>query len=76
MPLMNKETITVGATAGLIGLVVPALLSLGIFATRAEVAEFKAEIAEKYISRMDVENKLEKIERAIEKLIDKIDKGK
>lgn len=66
-----KEHIPVASVSLVVGAVIPAMLSLGIFATRADLAELRADIAEKYVTRGQIEARLDKIEKAIEKLLER-----
>ena len=64
-----KEKLAIGSTAALLGAVLPALISLNIFATKTDLAEMHASFAEKYVTQRDLE---ESVKPLIEKL-DKID---
>lgn len=50
---MNKrvEDYSVGA---IVGMVIAALINLGIFATKADIAEFKADVAMNYVNKAEM----------------------
>lgn len=69
---IDKEKLALGSTAAIVGALVPALISLNIFATKTDVAELKTYMAEKYVQKSEVHEKLEKIEKVLDWLRDNI----
>ena len=69
-----QEQLPTASVSFIIGAVVPALISLGIFATKADIAELKAWVASNYVSEAVTDRKLDKIEKALERLNEKIDR--
>ncbi|MBY0451334.1 MAG: hypothetical protein K2X01_11990 [Cyanobacteria bacterium] len=68
----TKEKLAIGSTAALVGAVLPALISLNIFATKADLAEMRAEIAEKYVTQRDLEESVRPIIEKLDKFDDKM----
>lgn len=59
--------------AFVVGAILPALISLNIFAMKADIQELRAETAQTYVTKTDVEKRLERIEHKIEKLVDNME---
>lgn len=69
-----KDKLAIGSTAALLGAVFPALISLGIFATKADVAELRAESAEKYVTEVEQERVVKPVLDHLQRLEDKLDR--
>ncbi len=67
-----KEKLAIGSTAALLGAVLPALISLNIFATKTDLAEMRAEVAEKYVTQRDMEEVVKPIIEKLDKFDDKM----
>jgi hypothetical protein len=70
---MVEKDLSKYGTGGMVGLVVGAIINLGIFATKADVADLKAEIALRYAQKTEIIAQLDKLETKIEKLINQVD---
>lgn len=60
--------------AGLTMLVIAGISSLGLYATKADLAEHRAEIAEKYIPRHEVQQKLDAVQKTLDHIAERIEK--
>lgn len=78
---MIKEKGVPFGVGGLVGAVVVALLNTNLFMTQAqgqevktEIQALRAEVAEKYIKRDEVDKRLERIENLVTKLVYRYEK--
>lgn len=58
----------------LIGVLLPALVNLNIFVGKAELAELRADIAEKYSPRSEVQQKLDAVQKTLDHIAERIEK--
>lgn len=55
-----------------VGMVLPGLLALKIFARREEVSDLKTYMAEHYIQRSEVDRRLDRIESTLERISERL----
>ena len=65
-----KEHLPILSVGAVVGAIIPALISLGIFATRADVAELKTEMYREFVSQERYDTKMTKIEKGLEKILE------
>lgn len=69
---MDKDKVAVGSIAALLGALLPALLSLNIFATKADLESSRADFAEKYVRKEElrgVQEDIKEIKEDIKQLL-------
>lgn len=57
-----------------VGAVIPALVTLNIFATKADLAEMKADFAQSYVQKNEVDKKLDRLENLLNKVVERMDR--
>lgn len=65
-----KEKLPEYSAAALVGMVVPGLITLGIFATKADLEAFKAEVYREFMPRRETEGRLKSIDEKIDRMLD------
>ena len=70
-----KEKIPYLGTGAAIGAIIPYLLGTGIFATRADLADYRAEVAEKYVQKSEIAKQLDEIKITLKDMNLKIDRN-
>lgn len=81
MPSDFRDKLGTGSIGAITGMVLAAIINLGIFSTKAdnegvrrELAEYKAYAAQHYCMKIDFDNRLDRLEDKIQKLIDRNDR--
>ena len=69
-----KQHLAVGSTAFIIGAVVPALISLNIFARTEAIAELETKMYRDFIQKQDLQKMIDGLDKRLETIDNKIEK--
>lgn len=71
--MINHEKLGDYGIGAVVGATIAAILNLGIFATRADLEAFRADVAEKYVTKAEIKSDLDILKQDIKDILKRLD---